>query len=235
MTNFMIIGASRGLGAALAVGVPDDGDSAWLVSRTRPDSLEIQDGVEREWIKADLSDPASAQTIAQAVHGKTLDVVIYNAGVWERNAFQERYDFTQTPLDEMAHILNVNLLSAITCMQALVPNLRQSHNPKALLIGSISGLENNGGREVTYDASKFGLRGVAHALRETWRKDRIAVTILNPGSIDTSRPYTVVADDPASDGIPLRDLVNLTRCVVSLSRHTCIKEVDIPAMQDTEA
>lgn len=53
-------------------------------------------------------------------------------------------------------------------------------------IGSVSGMENTRLREVAYNASRFGLRGVAYALRENLRRDRISVTCINPGDIVTA-------------------------------------------------
>ena len=38
-------------------------------------------------------------------------------------------------------------------------------------------------------ASKFGLRGAAHALRENLRRDRISATCINLGDIATAIPY----------------------------------------------
>jgi len=52
-------------------------------------------------------------------------------------------------------------------------------------MGALSGLDNFPAREVANSASKFGLRGVVHALREELRQDRIAITIINPGNIAT--------------------------------------------------
>lgn len=72
---------------------------------------------------------------------------------------------------------------------------------------------------MAYSASKFGLRGVAHSLRAHWRQHRIAVTCLNPGSIE-------------GEGIPHADLVEITRCLMRLSYQTCVKELDVPAMTD---
>jgi short-subunit dehydrogenase len=54
VSNILIFGGSRGLGAALSGGVPVRGDKAWLVSRGRPD-LDDRGGVQRVWIEADLS------------------------------------------------------------------------------------------------------------------------------------------------------------------------------------
>lgn len=220
MRNFLIFGASRGLGAALSVGVPQPGDMVWTVSRRQP--RQPADSVQRQWIEGDLTQPQTGQQVADVLAGQRLDVLIYNAGIWEDSAFGSGYDFEEVPHAETHNIIAVNLTSAITCIQKVVPNLRQSANGKVILVGSTSGLENINGPEVAYVASKFGLRGVAHALRENLRPFSISVTCINPGSIEGS-------------GIPHSDLVAITRCLVGLSNATCVKEIDIPAMTDTFA
>ncbi len=61
--NLVIVGASRGLGDWFARGVPVAGGTAYLVSRSEPASLHLQDGVKRIWIKADLNKDAVSQTV----------------------------------------------------------------------------------------------------------------------------------------------------------------------------
>ena len=238
MGNLLIFGASRGLGAALSAGVPTPRDSVWLVSRTRPD-LERRDGVIRYWIEADLASKDVNRAVAHALSGHPLDVLIYNAGIWEQHAFTPAYDFEQVSEAETQQIISVNLLSAITCVQSLLPNLRQSAHGKIILIGSTSGLDNSGTREVAYAASKYGLRGLAHALRENVREEGIAVTCINPGEVAAEIPYERGAEEAiaAYDGtrIPVHDLVAIVRCLIGLSRAACVKEIDVPAMTDRNA
>ena len=64
------------------------------------------------------------------------------------------------------------------------------------------------------------------------RKDRIAVTIINPGNIGTPEVLNDLkqARQPETNAIPLADLLNVIDCVLSLSASTCIKEIQIPAM-----
>jgi NAD(P)-dependent dehydrogenase (short-subunit alcohol dehydrogenase family) len=50
-------------------------------------------------------------------------------------------------------------------------------------MGSLSGRDNCPGREVANTASKFGLRGVMHSLREELRSQQIGVTVINPGNV----------------------------------------------------
>jgi short-subunit dehydrogenase len=234
MAAYLIFGGSRGLGAAFNVALPAPGDKVWIVSRGRPDTSG-RGGVERRWIEADLAAPDAPARVAAALGDSAIDVAIYNAGIWESTAFSDRYDFATVPDAETVDIMAVNLTSAITCLRAVLPNLRRSPAAKIVLIGSTSGLENTGQPEVAYSASKFGLRGVAHALREVLRADRIAVTCLNPGNIGT---ITVAdgeiraAPHEPRDMIPPRDLIDLVRCLARLSNSSCVKEIDIMAMSD---
>ena len=225
MTTHLIIGASRGLGDALNRRLMAPGDTAWLVSRTTP-ALDLNDGIERHWIQADLSEADAAGAIVEQPGDRPIDVLIYNAGIWERTAFSARYRFEDIAQEEDERILRVNLLSVMSCVKRLLPNLRQSTNPKLILIGSVSGMEVSRGAEVAYAASKFGLRGVSAALREGLRSERISVTLINPGS------FASRMDSDDAGLIPLDDLVTCIRNVCSLSRNTCVRQIDLVAMDD---
>jgi 3-oxoacyl-[acyl-carrier protein] reductase len=129
-------------------------------------------------------------------------------------------------------VIAVNLVAPIRLVKALLPALRRSQNPKIIFMGALSGRDNFPGREVANSASKFGLRGVVHSLREELQFQQIGVTIINPGNVGTSE---VLADLAAAnlmgdEAIPLTDLLKIIDCVLSLSRATCLKEIDVPAM-----
>lgn len=233
--NLLIIGASRGLGAAFALKLPKTGDTLWTVSRTRPEFSTLE-GVQHTWIEADLARAGAGKTLQTALEGQTLDAVIYNAGIWEENAFSSSYDFETVTDLETERIIAVNLTSAITCIRAVLPCLKRSSAAKIILVGSTSGLENNGRLEVAYSASKFGLRGVAHALREGLRSSRIGVTCLNLGDLGT---VTWEGGEVRARGFDERklidpnDVLELVRCLLTLSNSSCVKEIDFCAMTDS--
>jgi len=233
--NLLIIGASRGLGAALALNLPRAGDHLFTVSRTRPEWLEPQ-GVTHTWIEADVSSSGWTSRLTNALGDATLDAVIYNAGIWESTAFSPDYDFTQISDLETERIIAVNLTGAIVCALAVLPHLKRSSNSKLVFIGSTSGLENSGRPEVANVASKFGLRGVAHALREVLRPDRIAVTCLNIGDIGTIEVRGGAVSARGFDSRPLlnpQSVLEVVRLVLNLDFSSCVKEIDLPAMTDS--
>lgn len=240
MANIVIFGASRGVGLGFSIGLPDAGDMVFLISRTRPPNLDRPDWVTRIWIPADLSVPQTAAVkVAETIGDRPIDFLFYNAGIWEKNAFESTYSFEQSTPEEMEQVIQVNLLSAILCTHRLLPNLKRSSNPRVVYMSSLSGLDNSGAPEVANTASKFGLRGVVHALRECLREHRIPLTSLNPGNIAAKIAYEAGAEAAIqaydSKQIPMQDLVLLLRCLRQLSQVSCVKEIDIPAIPDRYA
>ncbi len=227
--TIVVAGASRGIGLAVAEHFVDQCDRLLAVSRT-PAPVG-------EWIQADLSELTGVQTVTEAVGGAPLDTLLYMGGTWETHAFTPQYRFADCTDEDITRVIGVNLVAPIRLVQALLPALRKSDNPKIVFMGSLSGRDNFPGREVANSASKFGLRGVVHALREVLRSQRIGVTIINPGNVGTPEVLQDLANDGLNGGeaMPLSDLLSIISCVLSLSRATCVKEIDVPAMLGTGA
>lgn len=237
--NFIIFGASHGLGDAFVKGLPTKGDTVWVVSRTRPSSLDINDGVNRNWLTIDLSSQQQIPTLKETLKDIPIDVLIYNVGVWEKSGFEDDYTFDNDEVGEISNIININLTSTITYIQALLPNLRQAKNGKIILMGSTAGLDHTNNAQVSFVTSKFGLRGITNALREHVRKDRISVTCINPGELATEVPYEEGVEKAImlyqGTRIPVQDIVAIVHCVINLSPVSCVKEINIPAITDLNA
>ncbi|MFO0245890.1 MAG: SDR family NAD(P)-dependent oxidoreductase [Betaproteobacteria bacterium] len=232
MANILIIGASRGLGAALSLGVPDVGDIVWAVSRRKPDYINRDDGILRHWIEADLAKSDAVEQIAEKIGDVPLDLLVYNAGSWETGPFE------RVSQHEIINIVTVNLTTLLLTSQRFIPNLAQAAAGKVILIGSTCGLENEGSASVAYAATKFGVRGVAHALRELLRPKGIAVTCISPGSMATDLSWDDGAEAALrkhhNSRIPVHDVVAIVRCIWRLSSAACAKEIDLPALADTD-
>lgn len=220
----VVIGASRGVGAAVAEHIISRTTELITVSRS-PSNFG-------NWIEADISNKTGIEIVTNAVGNSPLDALLYMGGTWETQAFTSEYSFEKCSDEDIENVIAVNLVAPIRLVKSLLPALRKATNPKIIFMGALSGLDNFPAREVANSASKFGLRGVVHALREELRKDRIAVTIINPGNIATPEVLDDLkqAGKPETDAIPLSDLLSVIDCVLSLSRSTCIKEIQIPAM-----
>jgi 3-oxoacyl-[acyl-carrier protein] reductase len=222
--TILVAGASRGIGLAVAEHLASQSDRLLTVSRT---AAPIG-----EWIQADLSNLTGVETVLKAIGDDHLDALLYMGGTWETHAFTSQYSFEDCSDADIAQVIAVNLMAPIRLVKALLPALRRSDNPKIIFMGALSGRDNFPGREVANSASKFGLRGVVHSLREELRSQQISVTVINPGNVGTPEVMADLAADDLLGGeaIPLTDLLSIVDCILSLSRATCVKEIDVPAM-----
>ncbi len=233
MANLLILGASRGLGAALVEGLPRKGDTVFGLSRSEPVWNRRKATIKRTWIEADLTELGAVQN-ARVIIGKTpIDALIHVAGIWDESRFEDMHD------DEIAEILDVDLRAFLAFTRGLAPNLRRADHARIIAIGSTTGVENSGDMTaVTYAAAKFGLRGACQALRQYFRKDGIAVTCLSPGSIasDVSLGDGAAAALKKHRGkrMPVADIVAMTRCILDLSPAACVKEITMPALKDQD-
>lgn len=220
----LVAGASRGIGLAVADHLVDQCDRLLAVSRTVAPV--------GEWVQADLSELAGIETVVNEIGSDSLDALLYMGGTWETHAFTPQYRFETCSDEDIIRVIAVNLVAPIRLVKALLPALRRSANPKIIFMGALSGRDNFPGREVANSASKFGLRGVVHSLREELRSQQIGITVINPGNVGTPEVLAdlAAANLTGSEAIPLRDLISIVDCILSLSRATCIKEIDLPAM-----
>lgn len=233
----LVVGASKGLGKALIEGLGDPGDRLIGVSRAQPDPLPARAGIEVQWVTADLSQPGRAvEAIVEAVEQGGVDALIYNLGVWETQAFEEGYRFLADSDQQLEHMVSCNITSTILLIKRLLPVLLKSDRPRIILTGSTSGLPQSGRPEVTFAASKFALRGIAEALREGYRDQRLGVTCLNLGYLNTEDGLAVPLADAAQRGagelIPVHDVVLMVRTILSLSAASYVRELTLPAILD---
>jgi short-subunit dehydrogenase len=232
MANHLILGASRGLGAALVEGLPRKGDHVFGLSRSVPAWARRKSAIQRSWIEADLCELGAVQN-ARATIGKTpIDTLIHVAGIWDEATFEEMHD------DEIAEILDVDLRAFLAFTRGLAPNLRRAKHAKIIAIGSTTGVENSGDMTaVAYASAKFGLRGACQALRQHFRKDGIAVTCLSPGSIASDVAYgegAAALKKHRGKRMPVEDVVAMVRCILDLSPAACVKEITMPALKDED-
>lgn len=233
----MVVGASKGLGKALVEGLGEHGDTLIGVSRTQPSDISARSGVRLEWVEADLGAPSSAAGLLErsAADGG-LDTLVYNLGIWEDAAFDDRYDFLVDRDEQLQAIVNCNVTAPILLIKRLVPVLLRSERPRIILTGSTSGLPQSGRPEVTFGASKFALRGIADSLREGYRDQRLGVTCLNLGYLNTEDtlniPRGVAEQRGEGELIPVHDVVQVVRMALSLSAASFVKEITLPAILD---
>lgn len=217
----IVVGASRGIGAAVAQYFEKNDHDVISVCRSSP--------VAGEWIQADVSTAEGIKAIANAIADSTIDALLYMGGVWEENAFTNQYDFMSSSDQETRYVISVNTIAPIEITRQLAPNLAKSDNPRAIFIGSLSGLDNCASTEVANTASKFGLRGAVQSLRLALRDYKIGFTVINPANVATQEVLADITEGrfPPQVPIPIADLISSIDWILSLSPDVDVVDLNI--------
>lgn len=234
--NFLIVGASKGLGKAFVEGLCQAGDQVIGISRQRPSEISLPAKVTLDWIEVDMRQPLAAAQTIEAQTPETLDVLIYNLGIWEEAAFTDAYRFEGDADAQIMAMVNTNITAALLLIKRLLPKLLRAPKAQLILTGSTSGLRQSGRPEVTFAASKFALTGMADALRESYRDAGLAVTSLQLGYLNTEDALATPVATAAARGdgslIPVHDVVAMVRALIHLSNASFVRELVLPAIAD---
>jgi len=183
----IIVGASTGLGAALARKLSSVGYDLALFSRDLPRleqlAVELRTGSDRKvFVHAhDVHDVETVPGLLQEALRQLgrLDLFIYNAGIM----YQQDADRFQA--EEELETLQVNLLGAVAWTTPVAERFVRAGQGHLVGIGSIAG--ERGRRAVPgYSASKAGLHTYLEAMRNRLSRHGVTVTTLKPGQIQTA-------------------------------------------------
>ncbi|KPA19892.1 putative oxidoreductase [Shimia sp. SK013] len=175
--TYWLVGASEGLGRALARALAAEGAHLVLSARNvdRLDSLSADIPGSRV-LAMDVTDAASVSNAIAAVGD--IDGVIYNAGAYDpMNA-------SEWDAEAALKMCDVNFLGAMRILGQIIPTFLNAGKGDVTLIGSLAayrGLPNS----IGYGASKAALRSVAETMRHDLAGSGIVVRLVNPGFIDT--------------------------------------------------
>jgi NADP-dependent 3-hydroxy acid dehydrogenase YdfG len=182
MRTALITGASRGIGAAIAVALAPT-HTLLLAGRS---SAALQATAERlgaTTLPLDLTDTDAIPSAADAIG--ELDVLVHNAGV----SFPGRV--AESTVDEWRTTFDVNVIGAVGLTLAMLPALRRTHG-QVVFINSGAGRNASLGM-ASYSASKFALRAFADSLRQS--EPSLRITTVYPGRTDTDMQRELVASE----------------------------------------
>nr|WP_026306017.1 SDR family NAD(P)-dependent oxidoreductase [Smaragdicoccus niigatensis] len=170
----LLTGATGGLGHAMARALHAKGANLVLTGR-RTDVLEpLANELGARAIAADLSTADGVQKLLE--EAGDVDVLIANA------ALPGMGQVTDLSVEEIDRNLGVNLRTPIVMARAVVPAMVARGGGHIVFIGSVSGIVASPGAAM-YNATKFGLRGFAAALRQDLHPSGVGVSIVEPGFV----------------------------------------------------
>lgn len=174
----LISGASSGIGLAITQQLLSR--KCRVIGIARDFSKANIDSTEFEHFSLDLVDlQQTSELIQQLCKDHTIDFFIHSAGY---GLFGSIEQFSIKQIDQY---IKSNLSSALVISHHLVPTMRKQKSGRIIFLGSESAIK-AGKKGILYSSAKFGIRGLALALREDCSKDGINVSLINPGMVKTS-------------------------------------------------
>jgi short-subunit dehydrogenase len=175
--RYWLVGASEGLGRALAQALDAQGARLVLSARSAERLAELAQTLNApQLVPMDVTDADSVASASALVGAH--DGIIYCAGFYEPIAAQA---WQSAPIEAMAE---VNFVGALRVLGHSVPQFVAANAGHIVLIGSLAGFRGLPGA-IGYGASKAGVMHLGETLYADLRKTGVRVQVVNPGFIAT--------------------------------------------------
>ena len=211
----IVTGGTKGIGRAIAEALAEEGMNVCVGARNLD---EVKQTVrELEGTGAQASGAACDVRVYEEVEALVahaveefggVDVLVNNAGIGLHKLVEE------TSPEEFRAVLETNLFGVFYGCRAAIPEMKKRGGGYIINISSLAGA-NPHPRMAAYNASKFALNGFSEALMQEVRHDRIKVSYVMPGSVNTEFGGGNVSEENAWQ----LQSEDIARVVVDLLRH----------------
>jgi short-subunit dehydrogenase len=197
-----IVGASYGIGAALAERLAEDGNEVWASARSADKlaALAAKHAGRIHALPLDVTDPATIAAGLRQIEaaGGPPDVVVLNAGSHHP---VEAKDFRAADLRKL---IELNVMGVANGIEAVLPGMLARNAGRLAIVASVAGYAGLP-TSAYYGCSKGGLINMVESLAFDLRKTRVKLQLINPGFVKTpltdkndfSMPFLVPAEEAA--------------------------------------
>ncbi len=181
----LVTGASGGIGAATAEALARRGARLVLAGRDRERLAAVAARTGGVPLAADLLTPEGVAAVSAAA--AAADLLVFNAGGGWAGTLDSM------PTERISELVALNLTAPMQLTRSVLPALRRRSAGHLVFVASVAAL--GVAEEAVYSATKSGLRAFADAVRLEVADDRVGVTTVLPGVVDTpffdarGRPY----------------------------------------------
>ena len=182
----VITGANRGIGAAIAESLAEEGCRLVLAARNEERLNQVAEQLRRQFstevltVPTDISDERQARALIETTeaHFGAVDILVNNAGMGIYGTVDE------LNLDDLRYVFEVNFFGALAALQGAAQVMRRQGGGAIVNISSIVGKfpQPLGGG---YTATKFALQGASGAARAELKRDNIDLILVCPGLTET--------------------------------------------------
>lgn len=180
----LVTGGSRGIGAATARALAQDGWPVGVNYRSDGDAAdavvkEIEDaGGKAVALQADISEPAAPDALLAELKERfgTVHVLVNNAGVTADALLPQIDD------EAWARVLDTNLCGAFRLIRRAIGPMMRARHGRVINIASVVGIRGNPG-QANYAASKAGLIGLTRTVAAEVARRKVTVNAVAPGIV----------------------------------------------------
>lgn len=177
MPTAVVTGANRGIGLELCRQLAARGER--VVAACRRKSPELEKLGVRIVEDVEVTDPAGAELLAEAVGSQPVDLLVNNAGILSNESLED------LDLDRIRRQFEVNALGPLLVTRALLPRLQQG-SKVAIVTSRMGSIGDNGsGGYYGYRMSKAAVNMAGVSLARDLADRGIAVLLLHPGMVAT--------------------------------------------------
>ena len=180
----LVTGASRGIGAAIALQLAQQGLKVIGTATSDDGAAKISAALSAHagcrGAKLDVNDAAAGEALVDAIvkeHGG-LQVLVNNAGITRDMLARRLKD------DDWDAVLDTNLKAVFRMSRAVIRPMMKQRYGRIIAITSVVGASGNPG-QANYAAAKAGVAGMTRALARELGSRNITVNCVAPGFIET--------------------------------------------------
>lgn len=193
----LVTGAARGIGAAIARTLAQEGATLTLLGRSREALAALAGELPgaHGCVVADVADPAQVQAAfaeARAARGP-VTILVNNAGQ------AQSAPFAKTSMELWQRMLAVNLTGSFLCAQAVLPDMLAAGHGRIVNIASTAA-QKGYAYVSAYVAAKHGVLGLTRALALEVARKGITVNAVCPGYTETDILRESIANVVAKTG-----------------------------------